>query len=335
MEKAPFIIFPQAGKVEVQEERVDEPAEGEVLCRAVRSLISTGTETFCLRGEFDPGTNWAAWVRFPFRPGYSMAARVVAVGKGVSALREGDRVFAWTVHRGAFRTSPEKLIPIPDGVSDEEATWAAIAVITQLGVRRAHHALGERVGVVGLGMLGQLVIQYLALSGMRQVVAIDLAPKRLEMAQAHGATHTLCTGVEEAMAQVEELTEGQMFDVVYDVTGHYAVLAHCVRLVNVLGRVILLGDCPTPSRQCLGPGVVSNSLAILGAHSSLAPERPSPFNRWSRREMVRLFFDYLQQKRMRVADLITHRYPVQKAPQAYEMLTRDRSAAIGVIFEWE
>ena len=333
--KAPFIIFPRPGQVEVREEQVAEPSAGEVLCVAVKSLISTGTETFCLRGEFDPGTNWADWVKFPFRPGYSMVGRVVAVGEGVSNLHEGDRVFYWSVHRGAFRARSEELIPIPDGVSDEEATWTAIAVITQLGVRRAQHALGERVGVVGLGMLGQLVVQYLALSGMRQIVAIDLSQKRLEMARAHGATHTLCMGVEEALPHVEEITQGHMFDVVYDVTGHYAVLAHCVRLANVLGRVILLGDCPTPSRQCLGPGVVSNSLAILGAHSTLAPEEPSPFNRWSRKEMINLFFDFVRQGRMRVADLITHRYPAREAPQAYAMLTGDRSAAVGVIFEWE
>ena len=50
------------------------PGEGEVRCRADVSLISTGTEGACLRGVFDPGTNWADWVRYPFRPGYSMAA---------------------------------------------------------------------------------------------------------------------------------------------------------------------------------------------------------------------------------------------------------------------
>jgi threonine dehydrogenase-like Zn-dependent dehydrogenase len=50
--------------------------------------------------------------------------------------------------------------------------------------------------------------------------------------------------------------------------------------------------------------------------------------------MVSLFFDYLSQGRMRVADLVTHRVSPLEAPQVYEMLRRDRSAAIGVIFDW-
>jgi NADPH:quinone reductase-like Zn-dependent oxidoreductase len=162
-----YIVFPEKNRVEVREETLTPPEPGEVLCAAEKSLISIGTETYCLRGVFDPDTNWARWVRFPFRPGYSMAARVIAVGAGVTALQEGDRVAGWINHRSLFKARPEDLHRVPDGISAEEATWNALAVTTQLGVRRAAHGLGERVGVVGMGILGQLVVQYLALSGAR------------------------------------------------------------------------------------------------------------------------------------------------------------------------
>jgi len=332
--QATYIVFPEKSKVEVREETILSPGPGEVLCAAQKSLISIGTETYCLRGIFDPDTNWARWVQYPFRPGYSMAAQVIAVGEGVTTLKEGDRVTGWVVHRSHFTARPEALQRVPDGVNDEEATWAALATTTQLGVRRAAHALGERVGVVGMGILGQLVVQYLALAGARQIIAIDPVQSRLALAQAHGATHGLALDVHTAQAAIDEITEGKGLDAIYDVTGHPAVLAGCIPLVRKLGRVILLGDCPTPSQQHLSAGVVSNSLAILGIHGTMTPAHASDYNPWTRDEIVALFFDYLRQGRMQVSHLITHRYSPLEAPRVYDQLTRDRSAALGVLFDW-
>ena len=119
--KSTYIIFPEANQIDVRVEDVAAPGEGEILCQAVTSLISTGTETFCLRGIFDADTNWAHWVQYPFRPGYSMTARVVGVGAGVTGFREGDRVSAWTPHRQYFALKAEQALPVPDGISDEDA----------------------------------------------------------------------------------------------------------------------------------------------------------------------------------------------------------------------
>ena len=332
--KSVYIVFPEPNKIEVREETVSPPEPGEILCAAEKSLISIGTESYCLRGVFDPGTNWAAWVKYPFRPGYSMAARVVAVGEGVTGLKEGDRIAAWIEHQQFFKLRPEQAYPIPEGISDEEATWAILACTTQLGVRRAQLQLGETVGVVGLGMLGQLVTQYLAVAGARQIIAIDPVQSRLDRAKAHGATHTLALDVASARPEIEKITGGRLLDVVFDITGHPPVLAPAIQLLRRLGRVVLLGDTPNPTQQYLGPGVVSNSIAILGIHATTRPDEASDFNQWSAQEMAALFFDYLLQGRMRVSDLVTHRYSPLDAPQVYENLRRDRSAAIGVIFDW-
>jgi 2-desacetyl-2-hydroxyethyl bacteriochlorophyllide A dehydrogenase len=329
-----YVVFPEPGKVEVREELIGPPGPGEILCQARKSLISIGTETHCLRGVFDPGTNWAEWVQYPFRPGYSMAARVIAVGDGVSLFREGDRVTGWATHQSTFTAAPEGYCPVPDGVSDEDATWSSLAVTTQLAVRRAQHALGETVGVVGLGILGQLVVQYVALQGARAIIAIDPTVGRLEMARAHGATHTLAMTAQECRDAIAEITQARMLDVVYEVTGLPDALAPCIRLVRKLGRVILLGDTPTPTKQCLGPGVVSDSIAILGIHGTMVPEHASEFNPWTRDEAVALFFDYLLQGRMRVSDLVTHRFAPREAPAVYQGLVRDRSAVMGAIFDW-
>ncbi len=332
--KSTYVCFREPGKVELCEERIGPPHADEILCQSLKSLVSTGTETYCLRGVFDPGTNWADWVRYPFRPGYSTAARVIGVGRDVTDVREGDRVFLWTPHQQYFTARPGEAYLVPDDLTDEEATWGCLACTTQLAVRRAELQLGETVGIVGLGLLGQLLTQYVLINGARRVFAIDTVQGRLDMAKAHGATHLLCTDATAARAQIGKMTEGRMLDAVWDATGHPAALSQCVQLLHQLGRVVLVGDTPTPMQQPVGPGVVSNTITILGVHAFASAPTYSEWTPWTRRHITELFFDYLRQGRMRVSDLVTHRYSPVDAPQAYARLLSDRAACIGVIFDW-
>lgn len=329
-----YIVFREKEQIRVEAEDIAPPASGEVLCLAQSSLISGGTESCCLRGVFDPDTNWAEWIQYPFRPGYSMTARVIAVGSEVQGWRIGDRVVARTPHQQYFKCLPHQLLPLPQKSTDEEGVWATLATTAQLGVRRAQLELGERVGIVGMGTLGQLVLQFLAVAGCPQIIAIDRNPMRLKIARAHGATGIVATDVQEAHAAIELLTRGKMLDVVFDVTGNAQALAPATRLLRPRGRLVLLGDTPTPSQQALGPRVVSNSIAILGIHSLARPMYGSEFFPWGAREMVTLFFEYLQQGRMRVADLITHRFSPLDAPAAYDLVRRNHSDVVGVVFDW-
>jgi threonine dehydrogenase-like Zn-dependent dehydrogenase len=150
----------------------------------------------------------------------------------------------------------------------------------------------------------------------------------------HGATHALKLDVNDAVEPVREITRDWMLDVVFDVTGHPATLAPSIQLVRRLGRLVLLGDTPTPSMQHLGPGVVFKSIAILGIHGYAVPERTTEFTPWTVEEMSSVFFDYLARGRMNVADLVTHRYSALEAPQVYRDLLKDRSSAVGVILDW-
>ena len=328
------VLFPAPGVVEVADEDVSAPGPGEVRCRAEVSLISTGTEGACLRGEFDPGTNWADWVRYPFQPGYSMAAVVTDVGDCVVQLAPGDRVASWAPHAEVFRWRADQVYPVPAGVTPESAAFAVLGSTTQLAVRRAAPALGERVGVIGCGLLGQLIVQYCALAGARAVVAIDAPGRRLDAAAAHGATHVVPLAAADASGAVAEATGGRMLDVVFDATGHPAVLSAAVGLVRRLGRVVLVGDTPTPSRQALGPGVVANAVAILGIHALTRPEASTDFHPWSAGEIAALFFEYVAAGRMRVDDLVTSVRSPLDAPAVYDALLADRASEIGVVFDW-
>jgi len=329
------IVFPEARSVALLESEVPVPGEGEVRCVARTSLVSTGTESFCLDGVFDPDTFWEEWVEYPFAPGYSMVSHVVDVGPGVTHLSVGDRVATSTPHSSAFLVPAAECLRVPEGVTDDQACWTSLACTTQLGVRRVGLELGESVAVVGLGALGQLVVRYLALTGARRIVAIDTTRSRLDLAVAGGATHTVEADAATALDVVSEITDGRMLDAAFDITGHPVVLAPTTRLVHPLGRVVLLGDTPTPSRQVLGPRIVADSVSVLGVHASSAPEVATWRDPWSEAAMADLFFHLVESGRMDVDVLTTHRFTPDRAAEVYDELRRDRSGFLGVFLDWD
>lgn len=328
------IVFTEKNKIEVLEEEVPTLGNGQILIETQKSLISTGTECICLKGEFDPGTVWESWVKYPFAPGYSAVGRVVEVANDVTQFQAGDRVALSSPHRQYQVCRADRAFPIPDGVSDEDATWFTLANIVQNGVRRAEHELGDVSVVIGLGLLGQLAVQYLRCGGAREVIAIDTSEKRLQMAAAHGATHTLALNVADACDEIKNITQGRMADVVYDITGHPAVFAPALGLARIFGKFVLLGDAGNPSQQHLTHDVLSRSLRIIGAHANNAPREANDYTWWTNQHMTGLFFTYLQRGEMKVSDLDTHRYTPQNAPDAYQMLMTDRAAAMGVLINW-
>ncbi|MFB0842652.1 zinc-dependent alcohol dehydrogenase [Paenibacillus oleatilyticus] len=323
------VVFVEKQKVEIRKESFDSKlGKTEILCAAISSLISTGTELQCLRGVFDKDTNWASWVKYPFYPGYSLVAEVLEVGEDVQAIHKGDRVFVEGPHTQYFKTEAIHATVLPDEVSSEEGVWISLAKTTQLGVRRAELVLGETVGVIGLGLLGQLVTQYLYLSGVKEIYAIDPAESRIQLVPEKAGIHRMAMDAAKAKGEISKKTNGKMLDVVFDITGHPAVLAQATQLVNNFGRVILLGDTATPAAQGMGSNVVSNSVAILGIHGTMN------YKGWDHPDMAALYLSYIMQGRMNVAPLITHRYSPLEAVEVYESLVQNRSSAMGVLFDW-
>lgn len=328
------IVFTAQNRLEVRREPLPKLEAGQILVESGRSLISTGTECIAFSRNFAIGTHWDNWVKYPFYPGYSNVGRVVEVAGDVTAVKVGQRVATRTGHRQFFVADAKSALRVPDGVSDEAASWFALGSIVQNGVRRAGHELGDDVAVIGLGLLGQLTVQYLRLFGARQVVAIDTAPRRLEMAALHGATQVLAMGAAEAKEHLEILTDGRLADVVYDVTGHPAVFPAALGLARRFGKLLLLGDAGTPSQQCLTSDVMTRGVQVIGAHDNNPPHQATDYAYWTRDHMGQLFFTFLKRGQIRVDDLITHRYSPEEAEAAYAMLMNDRAGAMGVIFDW-
>ncbi len=136
------VVFTGQEKLELRREPVGQPGPGQVLVRTRKTLISSGTECICYQRNFAPGTHWDQWVQYPFYPGYSSAGEVVAVGSGVEGIAPGQRVATRSRHAQRVLVDAQHCLPIPDTVTDEEATWFGLAGIVQNGLRRANHVLG-------------------------------------------------------------------------------------------------------------------------------------------------------------------------------------------------
>lgn len=329
-----------------------EPGPGEVLVATNRSLISTGTELTVFTRRFAPGTHWDHWVKYPFETGYLNAGTVIAVGSGVQGWKEGDRIATRLRHasHGVVAIEPGTTLAnglvspsgagfrIPDGVSFESAVWLGLGKIVQVGVRAAEHVLGDVVVVIGLGLLGQLAVQYARLSGASRVIAIDTAPLRLAHAASHGATDCIqdtATGALEKVKAIAAQYGIDGADVVYDVTGHHSVLAQALPLARRFGKVVLLGDPGDPSKQTLTPDVITRGVNIVAAHDCHPPQTPQPWHRWSSSQINQAFLGYVARGDLRTGDLVTHRYAPEQAAEAYAMLDTRRDEAMGVVFTWE
>lgn len=325
------IVLTGKQQAELRTEKVPPLPEDSLLVQTQLSLISTGTECICYRGELEPGTHWAGWVQYPFYLGYSNVGIVEQVGTAVEGYQVGDRVFSNANHR-QFQIVKPPVTKIPDNISDDSAGWSKLATIAQTGVRRAELTMGAKVAIIGLGPLGQLLTQYTRVMGAEEVIAIDPIQGRLQVAAAHGATQTFAGSAADALPFVMEQTNGRLADVVFDATGHFAVFPLALKLVRRFGTVMLIGDSPQPGKQVLTADVITRQITIRGSHNeNLSPDNAEE---WHAIRQIELLYKYISRGQMRVYDLITARHAPQQTPDVYSGLLEDRSDTIGVVFDW-
>ncbi|MDA0841177.1 MAG: zinc-binding alcohol dehydrogenase [Planctomycetota bacterium] len=329
--KTKAISFPERLRAELVERDLPKLNDNQVLVRCTVSHISTGTESFCFRGEFDEGTTWARWVKYPFSPGYSTVGEVIEMGSAVTKLKAGDRVQSSSTHAQYHVLNESAAQPVPDSISDEVAGWAILATTTQTALRRAQLVMGDTAVVIGLGPLGQLVTRYLRSVGLSRILAIDTVAHRLALATSGGATDVFMGSAADAKEFVVDACDGKLADVVFDVTGHWAVLPLALPLARDFGKVVLLGDSPTPSKQHLTQDVLGRQVTLIGTHSTKLPPDQA---HWTLAKQIQLFYEYVTRGVFKTDGLITHRYRPEEAPEVYQKLQTNRTDTLGVLFDW-
>jgi threonine dehydrogenase-like Zn-dependent dehydrogenase len=300
------------------------PGPREVLVAAEASCVSPGTERAVLMGL--PG----ARRRFPYVPGYSVAGRVLATGAAIKGLVPGDRVAGRMPHTSHGVMTSNSVFKVPSGVSAEHAAFLELGIITLQGIRKARIRPGDRVAVIGQGLIGALAVRLARAVGAEPIIAVASSRRRAGPALKPGGADSFVSLSDDPGA-----IRALKADVVVEAVGSARAITVAMEAARPGGTVVLLG-----SSRDLGRGLDWWSLAqepgltLVGAHISALPGRDASAGRWTYAQEGQLFLDLLASGRLDVSDLITWRPRPHDCNQVYEILAEGGREHVGIVFQW-
>jgi predicted dehydrogenase/threonine dehydrogenase-like Zn-dependent dehydrogenase len=360
------------GKTSVADVPVPVVRPGTALVQTAASLVSAGTERMVVefagksligkaqarpdlvrqvidkaRREGILPTLQAAFNRLdqPMVLGYSSAGTIIEVGNGLTGFSAGDRVAcaggSFAVH-AAYNVVPQNLlVKLPPEVDFEAAAFTTLGAIALHGFRLGQPQLGEKVAIIGLGLLGLLAVGIAQAAGC-SVFGVDLAPERVRLAEQAGAHAVLRPEAEQAG---RSFTQGRGFDLVMICADTSS--DDPVELAGVLGRdrgrVVAVGavglDIPRKIyyekeltfqvSRSYGPGRYDPSYEEQGH------DYPYGFVRWTEGRNLETFVELLASQKLNLKPFITHRFPIEQAPEAYELITGKRNEPfLGVLLTY-
>lgn len=319
-------------RVELRPESLPPLQPGEALVQTVCSAISAGTEMLIYRGEFprrlqDLHDRFSSGVDYPWASGYACIGRVLETGAEVDGSWRGRLVFAFQPHCTHFIAPPASLLPLPEGQTPESACFLPNMETAVNLVQDAAPLLGERALVLGQGVVGLLCASLLSEFPLQILVSADMYPLRRE---ASPALHRLDPAAADFRDQARALLEAGA-DLTMEVSGHPAALDEAIALTRFSGRV-LLGSWYGEKRASLdlGGSFHRSRLRLISSQvSSIAPELAA---RWDK---VRRFDTaWAALGRLHPEKWITHRFPLEQAAQAFDLLDRSPAEALQVIFQY-
>ena len=279
--------------------------------------------------------------------GYSSAGMVMEVSPQDGPLRPGDLVAC--VGAGVATHSEYVGVPInlverlPKGMACAEAAFGAVACIAMQGIRRIEAPPGEWVGVIGLGLIGQIAAQLLTVMGYR-AVGMDLLPERAALTRELAGIEAWGQGEAGLVQRVLELTEGRGLDgvVICAATQSDQPVNLAFDLCRKRGRVSIVGDIALNlSRSKMyrkeielrmscsyGPGRYDDDYELRGQ------DYPYPYVRWTEKRNLRYALDLINQKRLNVARLISSQFPPDEALNAFSLVKRALPGVYGVLFDY-
>ncbi|MDZ4859817.1 MAG: bi-domain-containing oxidoreductase [Candidatus Hydrogenedentes bacterium] len=361
------------GAISVAE--VPEPAcgAGEVKIAVTHSLISSGTETYTIaqtgqnllaRAKDRPDLVKKVWDRVktqgvsaaisavqekvnePKPMGYSAAGIVVEVGNEVTRFAPGDRVACGgsSASHAEIACVPENLVVrAPDSVEPQHACFATLGAIALQGARRAQIELGDNVVVLGLGLVGQLAIQFAKAAGAR-VLGFDLAQDRADLTKELGADEAHASGAVNSLERVLEFTGGVGADavIVAAATKSSQPVNDAIAMARMRGRISILGivgleleyhafyakELDVFMSRSYGPGRYDVNYEGRGL------DYPISHVRWTENRNMGAVLRMIADGRLDVAPLISEVVPIGDAERAYAQLQSGETRPLGIVLEY-
>ena len=282
----------------------------------------------------------------PIPLGYSSAGRVIELGANMSGLNIGDRVAcggAGYANHSEINYVPKNLmVKIPDGVDDIDASFVTVGAIALQGVRQTEPKLGERVAVMGLGLLGQLTVQLLKANGCK-VIGSDVDPDKIALAKKLGADEACHAS--ELISKANEFSNGYGVDAVIIAASTMSnqPVIDAAEISRMRGRVVFLGmvgmDIPRNDyykkeidlrlSMAYGPGRYDTEYEEKGN------DYPFDLVRWTEQRNFEAFLGLIDEGKITPKEILTHEFDFDDAMDAYDLLEgKVKEKYLGIVLKY-
>lgn len=357
------------GATEVADVPSPSPSAGQLLLRTTRTLISAGTERMLVEfGKANPlekARQQPDKVRQviekiktdglmptidavrnkldqPIALGYSHVGRVIAAGRDVTGFAVGDRIASNGRHAEVVSVPRNLCARIPDSVSDDEAAFTVIGAIALQGIRLSQPTLGETFVVTGLGLIGQLTVQLLRAHGCR-VLGIDVDPARLELARQFGAEVVDLSVNPDPVAAALLFSRDRGVDavIVTAATKTSEPMHQAALMCRKRGRIVLVGVTGLElSRDDFYKKELSFQVSCSygpGRYDAEYEEKgrdyPVGYVRWTEQRNFEAVLDMMAERRIDVRPLISHRFVLDRAAEAYAVVGGSEPS-LGIVLDF-
>lgn len=322
MQTRKTVIFSAPRQVTVISDAAPQPGEGEVLVQTILSAISPGTEMLVYRGQF-PNLPTDASIEgmqnlfsYPLAYGYACVGRVSQLGKDVHPEWLGRMVFSFQPHSSCFTATPSQLLPIPAGISLENACFFPNVETAVNLVQDAAPLFGENALVIGQGIVGLLVSALLSQFPLNSLVCTELYPLRRLAAEKLNVNAVLNPASPDFLSQARQhLANGA--DLSIEVSGSPDAMNTAIGLTAFSGRIIV-GSWYGEKRAPMDLGGSFHRSRIQIISSQVSTINPALMGRWTKERRYQAAWQALAN--IQPQKWITHRFSIDDAAQAYQLL---------------
>jgi len=340
--KRKTVYFTAARKVELCEEHLPDLGVDDVLVETLCSAISAGTEMLVYRGEFpqlvDSHDIFSSDLKYPLAYGYANVGVIRETGKQADKSLRDKIVFGFQPHTSAFITHPSSLIFAPDSFSAETCCFLPNMETAVNLIQDAAPIIGERALVIGQGVVGLLVASLLKEFPLESVTTSDCYELRRRSSLAIGVNDSFdpqqAFSNDKTSAQTSQ-TPGsayaQNFDLAFEVSGSPSALNDAIGMTRFSGRVII-GSWYGEKRSLIDLGSTFHRSRIQLISSQVSTIAPALSGRWDKARRFEVAWEALE--RIQPQKWITHRFSIDEADKAYQLLDEHPQETIQVIFDY-